>query len=71
MELAHTSFGMYPASMAADLYDQYFCDLGGVFDRLAPLIMSKAEKIPAGWLYDSYRRAKSIRPQFEPMWCKD
>ena len=52
---------MLPAGTAADLYDQYICDLGGVPDWYAPLI----------WLSDSYRRAKSIRHLFEQMWHKD
>ena len=70
-DLANTSFVTSPAIMAADLYDQYIRDLGGVLDRHAPLICRRAKKTPAGWLSDSYRRAKSIRCQFERMWRKD
>ena len=70
-DLANTFFVTSPASMAAALYDQYINDLGGVLDRHAPLICQRAKKTPAGWLSDSYRRAKSIRCQFECMWRKD
>ena len=70
-DLANTSFVTSPASMAADLYDQYISDLGGVLDGHAPLICQRAKKTPAGWLSDSYHRAKSIRRQFERMWRKD
>ena len=65
-DLANTSFVTSP-----DLYDQYISDLGGVLDRHAPLIYRRAKKTPAGWLSDSYRRAKSIRRQFERMWRED
>ena len=37
-DLANTSFVTSPAIVAADLYDQYIRDLGGVLDRHAPLI---------------------------------
>ena len=70
-DLANTSFVTSPATEAADLYDQYIRDLGGVLDRHAPLICRRAKKTPAGWLSDSYRRAKSIRRQFERMWRRD
>ena len=70
-DLANTSFVTSPASMAADLYDQYISDLGGVLDRHAPLICRRAKKTPAGWLSVFYHRAKSIRYQFEHMWRKD
>ena len=43
--LANTSFVMSPASTAADLYDQYICDFGGVLDRHVPLICQRVEKI--------------------------
>ena len=69
--ILHTSFVSSPASTAADLYNQYISDLGGMLDRHAPLICRRAKKTPAGWLCDSYRRAKSIRCQFERMWLKD
>ena len=59
-DLANTSFVTSPASTAADLYYQYISDLGGVLDRHAPLISRKTKKTLAGWLCDSYRRAKSI-----------
>ena len=70
-DLANTSFVTSTASMTTDLYDQYISDLGGVLDRHAPLICQRDKKTPAGWLCDSYRRAKSIRHQFECMWRKD
>ena len=37
-DLANACFVPLPASMAADLYDQYICNLGGVLDRHALLI---------------------------------
>ena len=55
----------------ARICKQYISDLVGVLDRHAPLICRRAKKTPAGWLSDLYRRAKSIRRQFEHMWCKD
>ena len=67
-DLADTAFVTSPASTVADLYDQYIIVLGGVLDRHAPLICRGAKKTPAGWLSDSYRRAKSIRQQLECMW---
>ena len=70
-DLTNSSFVTSPASTAADLYDQYISDLGGVLDRHTPLICRTVKKTPAGWLSDSYHRAKSIRHQFEHMWCKD
>ena len=59
-DLANTSFATSPSSTAADLYDQYISDLGGVLERHAPLICQRANKTLAGWLSDSYRRAKSL-----------
>ena len=70
-DLTNTSFVTSPASTAADLFDQYINGLGGVLDMHAPLICRRARKTPAGWLSDSYRRAKSIRHQIECMWHKD
>ena len=70
-DLSNISLVTSPASTAADLYDKYISDLGGVSDRNAPLICQKAKKTPAGWLSNSYRRAKSIRCQFQWIWCKD
>ena len=69
-DLANTSF-VTSASTAADLYDQYISDLGGMLDRHAPLICRRAKKTPSRWLSNSYRRAKCIRRQFERMWRKD
>ena len=46
-DLANTSFVTSPASTAADLYDQYISDLGGMLDRHATLIFRRAEKTPA------------------------
>ena len=40
-DLVNTSFVTFPASTAADLYDQYISDLGGVLDRHAPLICDR------------------------------
>ena len=64
-DLANACFVPLPASMAAGLYDQYICNLGGVLDRHVLLICWRAKKIPARWLPDSYSSAKSIRHQFE------
>ena len=44
-DLANTSFVTSPASTAADLYDQYICDFGGVLDSHAPLICQRVKKI--------------------------
>ena len=44
-DLVNTFFVTSPASTAADLYDQYICDFGGVLDRHAPLICQRAKKI--------------------------
>ena len=52
-DLANTSFVTSPASTAADLYDQYISDLGGVLNRHAPLICRRAKKTPVGWLSES------------------
>ena len=60
-----------PASTATDLYDQYVHDLGCLIDRHAPLIYGRIKKEPAGWLSDTYRKAKSIGRQFECMCRKD
>ena len=46
-DLANTSFNT-SASTAADLYDQYICDLGGVLDMYAPLLCQRAKKISDG-----------------------
>ena len=54
-----------PASIAADLYDQYIYDLGCLIDRSLPLICGRIKKEPAGWLSYTYRKAKSVRRQFE------
>ena len=70
-DLANTSFILFPASTAADLYVQYLHDLGCLIDRHAPLNCGRIKKEPAGWLSDTYRKAKSVRRQFECMWRKD
>ena len=70
-DLANTSFVLSPASTAADLYDQYVHDLGCLVDRHAPLICGRIKEEPAGWLLDTYHKAKSVRRQFECMWRKD
>ena len=44
-DLANTSFVRSPASTAADLYDQYICDFGGVLDSHASLICQRVQKI--------------------------
>ena len=70
-DLANISFILSTASTVADLYDQYVHDLGCLIDRHAPLICGKIKKEPAGWLSDTYCKAKSVRHQFEGVWCKD
>ena len=65
---ANTSFVLSAAGTASDLYDQYIHDLGCLIDRHAPLICGGIKKEPAGWLSDTYRKAKSVRHQFEHMW---
>ena len=70
-DLANISFVLSPASTAADLYDQHVHGLGCLLDRHASLISGKIKKEPAGWLSDTYRRAKSIRRQFGCMWRND
>ena len=70
-DLANISFVLSPASTTTDLYDQYVHDLGCLIDRHAPLICGRIKKEPAGWLSDTYRKAKSVRRQFEHMWHKD
>ena len=67
-DLTNTSFVTSTASRAADLYDQYITDLGGALDWRAPWICQRAQKTSAGWLFDSYCMAKSVRRQFERMW---
>ena len=62
---------MSPATMVADLYDQYIPHLRGVLDRHVPLSSRELRKNPAAWLSDSYHRAKSISQQFEDMCRKD
>ena len=70
-DLANISFVLSPTSTATDLYDQYVHDLGCLIDRHAPLTCGRIKKEPAGWLLDTYRKAKSVRHQFERMWHKD
>ena len=45
-DLANTLFVTSPAITVADLNDQYITDLGGMFDRHAPLICRRAKKTP-------------------------
>ena len=70
-DLGNIFFILSPASTAAGLYDQYVHNLDCLLDRYVPLICGKIKKEPAGWLSDTYCRAKSIRCQFEHMWHKD
>ena len=51
-----------------DLYEQYVHDLGHVVDRHAPLISRMIKKDSADWMSDDYRRAKSLKSQFERTW---
>ena len=52
-----------PGSCSSAFLDDFlfFCGfLSSLTPRHAPLICRRAKKIPAGWLSDSYHRAKSI-----------
>ena len=53
-----------------DLDKQYVHDLGYLLDRHAALISRMIKKYSADWISDDYRRAKSIRRQFERTWCR-
>ena len=67
-ELKNTSFVKSPADSVVDLYDQYVHDLADVLDKHAPLISRLKKKDSTDWVSDSYRRAKSLRRQFERTW---
>ena len=67
-DLKNTSFVKSPADAVVDLYDQYVHDLSDVLDRHAPLISKLTKKESADWMSDDYRRAKSLRRQFERTW---
>ena len=69
-DLKNTSFVKSPADSVVDLCEQYICDLGNVLDRHAPLISRLTTKDSADWMSDDYRRAKSLRRQFERTWCR-
>ena len=64
-DLKNTSFVKSPADSIVDLYEQYAHDLGNVLDKHAPVISRLTKKDSANWLSDDYRRAKSLRCQFE------
>ena len=42
--------------------------VGHVLDRHAPLVSRMIKKDSADWMSDEYRRAKSLRRQFERTW---
>ena len=65
LDLKNTSFVKSPADAVVDLYEQYVHDLGHVLDRHAPLVSRMIKKDSADWMSDDYRRAKSLRRQFE------
>ena len=67
-DLRNTSFVKSPADAVGDLYEQYVHDLGNLLDRHAPLISRLTKKDSADWMSDDYRRAKSLRRQFERTW---
>ena len=69
-DLKSTSFVKSPADAVVDLYEQYIRDLGNAFDRYAPLISRLTNKDSADWMSDDYRRAKSLKCQFERTWCR-
>ena len=65
-----SSFVKSPADAVVDLYEQYVHDLGHVLDRHAPLLSRMIKKDSTDWMSDDYRRAKSLRRQFERTWCR-
>ena len=67
-DLLNTSFVKSPTDSVVDLYDQYVHDLAVVLDKHAPLISRMKKKDSTDWVSDSYRRAKSLRLQFERTW---
>ena len=67
-DLKNTSFVKSPVDAVVDLYEQYVHDLGDVLDKHAPLISRLIKKDSADWMSDDYRRAKSLRHQFERTW---
>ena len=69
-DLKNTSFIKSPADAVVDFYEQYVHDLGNILDRHAPLISRLTKKYSADWISDAYRRAKSLRRQFERTWCR-
>ena len=64
-DLKNTYFVKSPADAVVDLYEQYAHDLGNNLDRHAPLISGLSKKDSVDWLSHDYRRAKSLRHQFE------
>ena len=64
-DLRNTSFVKSPADAVVNLYEQYLHDLGHVLDRPAPLVSRVIRKDFTDWMSDDYRRAKSLRRQFE------
>ena len=69
-DLKNTSFVKSPTDSVVDLYEQYVHDLTDVLDKHAPLISRLKKKDSTDWVPDSYRRAKSLRRQFERTWRK-
>ena len=67
-DLKNTSFVKSPTDSVVDLYDQYIHDLADVLDKHAPQISRLIKKDSTDWVSDSYRRAKSLRRQFERTW---
>ena len=67
-DLTNTSFVKSPTDSVVDLYNQYVHDLADVLDKHAPLISRLKKKDSTDWVSDSYRRAKSLRRQFESTW---
>ena len=69
-DLKNTSFVKSPTDSVVDLYEQYVHDLTDVLDKHAPLISRLKKKDSTDWVSDSYRRAESLRRQFERTWCR-
>ena len=69
-DLSNCSFVACPGDTAKKLYDQYTNNLSNLLDKHAPKVSRCLAKEPAKWLSDTYKNAKSIRRQFERIWCK-
>ena len=67
-DLKNAFFVKSLANTVVDLYEQNTHNLGNVLDKHAPPVFRLTKKDSADWLSDYYRRAKSLRCQFERTW---